>query len=162
MSTSARRNTVGLVNLMLRHLTRKPFLEVHISPRPVFPAFLWFGSSHSPSPLPSASCFPFSVFLYVANRASWWERWEGGGGGRAKSYDGEKARSSIFHSVLSAFFSLVLHSGNWYTAKNSSYAFCNEIKLVWKIFFVLGPYFRNVFYLAVVCKLFIIANKVQE
>ncbi len=49
-----------------------------------------------PHPLPPfslASCISFSAFMCVAGRA--------GRGGRAKSYDGEKAWSSINHSILS-------------------------------------------------------------
>ena len=53
-------------------------------------------------PLPSASCLSFSVFLCVAGRAYWRERRVGGGDG-AKSCDGEKAWSSINHSILSGW-----------------------------------------------------------
>ncbi len=59
---------------------------------------VWFGSS--PHPLPPASCLFFSVFSCVACRAYWRERGKEGGGG-AKTYDGEKAWSSIKHSILS-------------------------------------------------------------
>jgi len=48
--------------------------------------------------LPSASCLSFSVFLCVANRASWLK----GGGRGAKSYDREKARPSINHWIFSS------------------------------------------------------------
>ncbi len=59
-------------------------------------AVVWFGSSpHALPPLPSEICFYFSVFLWVAGRAYW--RWGG-----TKSYGGEKAWSSINHSILSA------------------------------------------------------------
>ncbi len=52
-----------------------------------------------PLPSPSSVCCPsFSVFLYVAFRAYWWERGRLAGG--AKSYDGEKAWSSIIYSKL--------------------------------------------------------------
>ncbi len=52
----------------------------------------------TPSPLLSASCLFFSVFLCVVGRAYWRER--GGVGGGAKSY-GEKVWSSTNHSILS-------------------------------------------------------------
>jgi hypothetical protein len=65
-----------------------------------FLVVIWFGSS-PPLPRSSASCPFLSVFLSVAGRAHWRERGDGGGGG-AKSYDGEKAWSSINHSILSA------------------------------------------------------------
>ncbi len=56
----------------------------------------------SPPP-PSASCLSLSVFLCVAGRTYWRgrerERWGKGEG--AKSYDGEKALSSITHKTLS-------------------------------------------------------------
>ncbi len=54
-----------------------------------------------PPPLfPWESCLSVSVFLCVDGRAYWQERRGGGGGGGAKSYDGEKAWSSINHSIL--------------------------------------------------------------
>jgi hypothetical protein len=49
------------------------------------------------TPLSSASCLSFSVFLCVVRRA--YRR--GGGGGGAESYDGEKAWSSMIHLILS-------------------------------------------------------------
>ncbi len=55
-----------------------------------------------PSPVPSASCPSLSVFLCVADRAYCWER-GGRRWGRARSYDHEKAWSSINHSVLSGW-----------------------------------------------------------
>jgi hypothetical protein len=61
---------------------------------PGFLTVVWFG----PPPLPLASCLSFSLFQSIAGRACWRER---GGGGGAKSYDGEKAWSSINHSILS-------------------------------------------------------------
>ncbi len=51
-----------------------------------------------PSPhIPSASCLSFSDFLFVACRGYWREKMGEGGEG-AKSYDCEKAWSSINHS----------------------------------------------------------------
>jgi hypothetical protein len=50
----------------------------------------------SPSPLSSA------VFLCIAGQAYWRERGRGEGGRGAKSCDGEKAWSSINHSILCA------------------------------------------------------------
>jgi len=45
-----------------------------------FHAFVWFSSSPTPfPPLPSASCLSFSVFLCVAGRAYWGEKWVGDG-----------------------------------------------------------------------------------
>ncbi len=69
------------------------------------PGFLadvvWFGSSPTPSsPLPSASCFSYSVFLCVPGRPYSRES-EGTSGGGAKSYDSEKTRASINLSLLS-------------------------------------------------------------
>ncbi len=67
-----------------------------------FVAFLWFGSSLTPIPLPSASCPSFSIFLCVTIRAYWRERGREGGG-RAKWANHEtprKAWSSINHSIL--------------------------------------------------------------
>jgi hypothetical protein len=58
--------------------------------------------SHPLLPLPSASCFSFLVFLCVAGRAYYRER-EGVVGGGDKSYNVEKAWSSIIHSILSGF-----------------------------------------------------------
>ncbi len=52
---------------------------------------------HPLLPRPSASCLSFSAFLCVADRASWRERGRGG----AKSYDGEKAESSLDHLLCS-------------------------------------------------------------
>ncbi len=51
-------------------------------------------------PLPSLSCPSVSLFLCVTGQAYWRAREDGGGAG-AKSYDGEKALSSINHSILS-------------------------------------------------------------
>ncbi len=51
----------------------------------------------APPPLPLASCLPNSLFLSIAGRAYWRER----GGGGTKPYHGEKAWSSINHSILS-------------------------------------------------------------
>ncbi len=68
----------------------------------------------APYPFPplfpiTKSCLSFSVFLCVTGRAYWeLERGGAGGGGGgegegAKSYDSEKARSSIIvHLILSA------------------------------------------------------------
>ncbi len=80
----------------------REFEMIYRGPR--FLAVAWFGSSTTPSPhyLPSASCLSFSVFLCVAGRAYWRERRVGGGDG-AKSCDGEKAWSSINHSILSGW-----------------------------------------------------------
>ncbi len=68
---------------------------------PGFLAIVLFGSSPSH---PSASCLSFSVFLCDALV----ELTDGRGGGRrgwggAKSYDDEKAWSSINHSILSPY-----------------------------------------------------------
>ncbi len=65
---------------------------------PGFLVVVYFGSLSSP-PLPSADCLSFSVFLCVALRAYWRERGVGKVEG-AKSYDGEKASSSIIHEPL--------------------------------------------------------------
>ncbi len=51
------------------------------------------------SPISSASCL-FSVFMCVAVR-TYWRQGGGGGGQGAKSYDCEKAWSSVNHSILS-------------------------------------------------------------
>ncbi len=53
---------------------------------------------HPPLPLSfqKVACLSFSVFLCVAGRGRGW-----GVGGGAKSYDDEKAWSSIIHSMLS-------------------------------------------------------------
>jgi hypothetical protein len=51
----------------------------------LFPPLLW------------KNYLSFSVFLCAAGQAYWWERGEGG----AKSYDREKARPSINHSIFS-------------------------------------------------------------
>ncbi len=61
---------------------------------PGFLAAVCFGSSPTPSPLSvsHSSC--------VAGRAYWLERGDVGGGRGAQSYDGEKAWSSINHSIL--------------------------------------------------------------
>ncbi len=66
-----------------------------------FLAVVCFGSSPTPSPSPVSKFLSLSVFLCVAGRAYWLERGDVGGGGGAKSYDGEKAWSSINHSILS-------------------------------------------------------------
>ncbi len=66
---------------------------------PGFLSVLRFGSSHTFSRrLPSASCL--SGFLCVAGWAYWQERGLGG----AKSYDGEKAWSSINHPILNTLW----------------------------------------------------------
>jgi hypothetical protein len=52
---------------------------------------------HPLPPLPSASCLSFSVFLCVDYRSIYWRESRGG----AKSYEDEKARSSINSSILS-------------------------------------------------------------
>ncbi len=62
---------------------------------PGFLAVVWFGSSPTLSPLPSASCLSFSILLCVASRAYWRER----GWSRSQTYDGEKVWSSINHSI---------------------------------------------------------------
>jgi hypothetical protein len=69
---------------------------------PRFLALVWFVSSLTPSlsPVSKLSLF-FSLHIWVACRAYWWERGVGGGGG-PKSYDSKKAWSSINHSILSA------------------------------------------------------------
>jgi hypothetical protein len=71
---------------------------------PGFPAVGRFGSSPTPfSPnLPLASCLIFSAFLYMLPVELTDER---GGGGGAKSYDGERAWPSINH-----FNTLWLHA----------------------------------------------------
>ncbi len=70
--------------------------------RPGFLAFVWFGSSPTPSPLPSASRISFSVFLCVADSpVELTDGRGGGGGGGAKLHDSEKALSTIYHSILS-------------------------------------------------------------
>jgi len=74
---------------------------------PSFLAVLWFGSTPTPHPpLPSASYLSFSVFLCVAGRAHWPERGEGVHGRAAKSYEREKACSSINHSLGTLCFTL--------------------------------------------------------
>jgi hypothetical protein len=50
----------------------------------------------------SAKCLSFSLFLCVAVELTEWGEGAGEEAG-AKSYDGEKAWSSINHSILSAF-----------------------------------------------------------
>ncbi len=65
---------------------------------------------HTIPPLPSASCPCFSVFLGVSGRA-YTDGREGGGGRGAKSYVGEKAWSSINHSIL--FDSPPPHTQTW-------------------------------------------------
>jgi hypothetical protein len=66
-----------------------------------FVAVIWFGSSLTP-PLLSASCPSFSVFLCVAIRAYWRERWRGGAGAEWENHGtARKAWSSINHSILS-------------------------------------------------------------
>ncbi len=54
-----------------------------------------------PRRFPSASCLSFSDFLCVASRA-YWREISGEGGRGAKSYDDEKAWSSVNRSILSA------------------------------------------------------------
>ncbi len=61
---------------------------------PGFTAVIWFGSF---PPLLSASCLSFSVFLVSPLELTR----EGGVGQGAKSYDGENAWSSLYHSILS-------------------------------------------------------------
>ncbi len=56
-----------------------------------------------PSPPPphiSSASWPL-FFLCVAGWAYWWEKGGGVVGGGAKSYDGEKVWSSLYHSILS-------------------------------------------------------------
>ncbi len=68
-----------------------------ISRLPGFLAVAWFGSSPHPlPPLLSASCLSFSVVLCGAGRA-YWREGRGVVGGWAKSYDGQKAWSSIIN-----------------------------------------------------------------
>ncbi len=47
---------------------------------PGFLAIVWFGSSPTPSPLPSSRCLSFSLFLCVAG----WAYWRGRGLGRSQ------------------------------------------------------------------------------
>jgi hypothetical protein len=56
---------------------------------------IWLPPTLSP-PLLSASCLSFSALMCVSDRA-----YGRGVGGRAKSFDGEKALPSINHSILS-------------------------------------------------------------
>ncbi len=65
---------------------------------PGFLDVVWFCSSpFPPFSRPSAICLSFSAFLSVASRAFW--RRGGSGWGVAKSYDCEKAWSSINHPI---------------------------------------------------------------
>jgi hypothetical protein len=75
---------------------------------------IWLLPHPLPSPFPAASCLSFSVFLCVAR-----ERGEWGVGG-AKSYDGEKAWSSIDHSILSAKSKIMLPPLTVMWSKSSS------------------------------------------
>ncbi len=70
---------------------------------PAFLAVGWFGSTSAPfTPLSrQQGCLSFAVFLCVAGRAFWRERGIGGGR-RAKSFDREKAWSSVNYSILAA------------------------------------------------------------
>ncbi len=63
--------------------------------------------------IPSASCLSFSVFLCGAGRVYWLGGmgWDGRG---AKSYDGEKAWSSINHSILSAIIGNCIAWAGWW------------------------------------------------
>ncbi len=66
-----------------------------------FLAVVWLGSCPTP-PLTLASCLSFSFFLYVVRRVVLHSTEGRGGVGRgAKSYVGQKAWSSINHSILS-------------------------------------------------------------
>ncbi len=82
---------------------RKEYWMIHRGPGGLSPCRMTWLTPPLPLPsLHSASCLSFSVFLWVAYRAYWWERGKGGRAGY-KSYDSEKAWSSINHSILSAF-----------------------------------------------------------
>jgi hypothetical protein len=76
--------------------------------RPGLKAVVWFGSSPIPPLLPSASCLSFWVFLCLSPSSLL--TGEVGGGAGAKSYDGEKAWSSLNHSIqYSLYVALQLH-----------------------------------------------------
>ncbi len=68
--------------------------------RPDFLAVVWFVSFPPPS---VSKLFLFHSLLCVVGRAYWCDRWGRGGGGGARSFDGEKAWSSMNHSVLSVW-----------------------------------------------------------
>ncbi len=63
-----------------------------------FLAVLWFGSSQTSPPLFRQQGVSFPVFLCVSGRTN--RRWRGRGARGTKSYDSEKAWSSIIHSIL--------------------------------------------------------------
>ncbi len=72
---------------------------------PGFLAVVWCGSffTHIIPPFPPASRLSFYVFLCVASRVKLTDgrRWAGGRWWeRAKTFDGEKIWSSIYHSIL--------------------------------------------------------------
>ncbi len=62
-----------------------------------FHAVVWFGSSPTPTPVSKLSLV---LSLPVSRRSSLVTQEGGGSGGGDKSYDGEKAWSSINHSIL--------------------------------------------------------------